>query len=347
MTTARNRLGWVDAGRGLAIALVVFFHTAQWLREAGLEVTGWVLVNETIATLRLPVFFLLAGLFAQKWMTAPWRSLWGVKLSLFAWVYLLWSVIATFTFMLGLNLQGAKGNYLAQLAQIPFLPFAPRFELWFIWALAFFFVIARLLFALPVSVQLAGTAVLSFVSLSWSAEWFPEANTGWAGLAKYFFFFLVGLHLRSTILRASERLPAVVLTAGFVLWLAMAVLGTAFGWGRTVPGYYFATSVVGLIAGLGVAKVISHWRGLRRLGAQTLPVYVTHTSIILLIGWLLALLPNDLLAGSSWGWLLVPTVAATAIAASLTIAHAVADRGALRYLYVAPAWFSGSPARVP
>lgn len=344
MSPTTDRLGWVDAGRGLAIALVVFFHTAQWLREAGLEVTGWVLVNDTIATLRLPVFFVLAGLFAQKWMTAPWRSLWGVKLSLFVWVYCLWSVIATFTFMLGLNLQGAQGNYFAQLAHIPMLPFAPRFELWFIWALAFFFVTARLLFRVPVAVQLTAAGALSFVALSWSAQWFPTANTGWSGMAKYFFFFLVGLHLRTLILRASERLSVWVLATGFAAWLTAAVLGTAYGWARTVPGYYFVTCLLGLIAGLGVAKVLSHWATLRSLGAQTLPVYVTHTSLVLVLAWLLAQTAGAL-SGPWWGWLLVPTVAVTAIAGSLLLAHAAERRTPWRYLYLAPPWFSRVPAR--
>ena len=344
MTSTTDRLGWVDAGRGLAIALVVFFHTAQWLREAGLEVTGWVLVNETIATLRLPVFFLLAGLFAQKWMTAPWRRLWGVKLSLFVWVYCLWSVIATFTFMLGLNLQGAQGNYLAQLANIPLLPIAPRFELWFIWALAFFFVVARLLFRVPVVVLLVATAALSFVALSWFAQWFPDANTGWTGMAKYFFFFLLGLHLRSLILRASQQLSPAVLAVGFVAWLTVAVLGATFGWARTVAGYYFVTCLLGLLAGLGVAKVLAHWATLRSLGAQTLPVYVTHTSLILVMAWLLSQ-AAPALAGVWWGWLLVPVVATVSIAGALVIAHAADRRQPWRYLYLAPPWFSRVPAR--
>ena len=338
-----GRLGWVDAGRGLAIALVVFFHTAQWLREAGLEVTGWVLVNDTIATLRLPVFFVLAGLFAQKWMTAPWRNLWGVKLSLFVWVYCLWSVIATFTFMLGLNLQGARGNYLAQLTNIPLLPVAPRFELWFIWALAFFFVAARLLYRVPVAVQLTAAGALSFVALSWFAQWFPDANTGWTGMAKYFFFFLVGLHLRALILRAADNVGPAVLTVGFVAWLAMAVTGTATGWAKSMPGYYFATCLVGLVAGLGVAKVLARWAALRSLGSQTLPVYVTHTSVILVLAWLLSQ-AAALLATVWWGWILVPTVAVTAIAVSLVLAHAAERRAPARYLYTAPPWFSRVPA---
>ncbi len=338
-----DRLGWVDAGRGLAIALVVFFHTAQWLREAGLEVTGWVLVNETIATLRLPVFFVLAGLFAQKWMTAPWGRLWGIKLSLFVWVYALWSIIATFTFMLGLHLQGAQGNYLFQLTNIPLLPFSPRFELWFIWALAIFFVVARLLYRIPVVVQLLTTGALSFVALSWFAVWFPSANTGWTGIPKYFFFFLVGLHLRAAILRASETLGARVLAAGFVAWLVVAVVGTASGWAKTMPGYYFATCLLGLVAGLAVARVLARWAMLRSLGAQTLPVYVTHTSIILVIAWLLAQ-ASGVLAAPWWGWLLVPTVALAAIAGSLALAHAAERRAPWRYLYVAPPWFSRVPA---
>lgn len=342
----KARFDWVDAGRGLAIFLVVMFHTAQWLREAGIPVAGWLYLNETLASLRLPLFFVMAGLFAQKWMTAPWAQLWGKKLSLFVWVYVLWSGIATLTFMLGLHMQGILGNPLRQIANLIWLPFLPRFELWFIWALALFFVTARALRRVPPWIQLATSGLLAAVALSWFTMWFPSGNTGWLGLARYFFFFLVGLLLRERILRLSTRVSPTVLVIGFVAWLTAAVAGSILDWAGAVPGYYFATCLLGLVAGLGLARVLSRWGGVRRLGAQTLPVYVTHTSIILVAAWLLWRI-GDVLASPIGGWLLVPTVAIGAVAGSVAFARWAENRTPWQYLYESPRWISGVSAGDP
>lgn len=341
MTTpeAKPRYEWVDAGRGLAIFLVVMFHGAQWLREAGLSVDGWLLINDTLPSLRMPLFFVMAGLFAQKWMTLPWARVWSGKLSLFVWVYAIWSVLATLTFMLGLHMQGILGNPLRQIANLVVVPVLPRFELWFIWALAIFFVVARLIRRVPSGVQLTATGVLSAVALTWFPTWFPSGNSGWFGLGRYFFFFLVGLLLRDAILRASVRLPTMTLAAGFALWAVAAVAGTVLGLNSAVPGYYFVTCLLGLVAGLAISKSLSGWRALRRLGAQTLPVYVTHTSIILGLAWLLSRV-SDSLSAPLWGWVVVPAVALSAVLGSLALAAWVATRRPWRYLYQTPEWLS-------
>jgi uncharacterized membrane protein YcfT len=102
----RARLQWVDAGRGISILLVVLYHSTNWLIVAGVHVEGWVEVNRALATLRMPLFFAISGLFAGKWLVASWADLWTTKLRLFIWVFLLWEVIGTVFFIVGLRLQG-------------------------------------------------------------------------------------------------------------------------------------------------------------------------------------------------------------------------------------------------
>lgn len=333
------RVEWVDAGRGLAIVLVVVYHAARWLSDGGFDVSGWLTVNDTIASLRLPLFFVMAGLFAQRWVNGTWRALWSNKLSLFVWVYGVWSIIATFTFMLGLNLQGARGNYLYQLANLIWAPLLPRFELWFIWALTVFFVIARLIRRWPIWLQLSMTGLLSAVALSGVFV----GNAGWLGSAKYFFFFLVGLLLRARLFSLAERATPPALTAFLVLWVAMAALGSLLGW-FAVPGYYFLSCLAGLAAGLAVSKVLAHVGAARYLGARTLPVYLTHTSVIIIVVWLMWRTQLATLS-AGWGWALVPAVALIAVVSSLGLSRALGNRPVARFLYEQPSWFSRAERR--
>lgn len=333
-STSRPRVEWVDAGRGLAITLVVLLHATNWLAEAGLAVDGWKQFCDTVASIRLPLFFMMSGLFAGKWMRAPWPDLWRAKLSLFVWVYAVWSVISTFSFMLGLNLQGAEGNYLSQLKNLLWAPFLPRFELWFIWALALFFCVGKLIHRLPVVAQLTASGVLSFVALSG----FIQGNTGWVGSAKYLFFFLVGLLLRNLIFERIDRASPTALSLSFLAWVGTAAGGTALGWAG-IPGYYMLSCVLGVVAGIGVSKVLARLPLWQYLGTRTLPVYLTHTSIILVVAWVLwKLVPLPHTVG--WGFALPPMVAALAIAASLALSRCADLTPGLRLLYTQPAWLS-------
>lgn len=330
------RIDWVDAGRGLAIILVVLYHATNWLSEAGIDTDGWHTVNETIASIRLPLFFTMAGLFAQKWAMASWSTLWTGKVSLFVWVYLLWSVIATLTFMLGLNMQGAEGNYLAQFRDLLVAPILPRFELWFIWALALFFILVKVIRRIPVVAQLVFAGALSAVLLSDVIG----GNAGWLGSGKYFFFFLIGLHGRSRLLAWSGRARPPALIGIFLAWVALVAAGTVFGW-RLVPGFYFACCMVGVAAGIAVSRALTPIPGIRYLGARTLPIYLTHTSLILVMTWLLWRLAASS-EGVILGWVLAPLLAAIAITVSLLLARVVAKGAVLRYLYEQPPWFAHS-----
>lgn len=336
----KPRIDWVDAGRGLAIVLVVLFHATNWLGEAGFDVEGWRGFNEFAASVRLPLFFTMAGLFAQKWIEGPWRALWSSKLSLFVWVYLVWSVIATFTFMLGLNMQGAQGNYLSQLTNLLWAPLLPRFELWFIWALAIFFIAAKVLRRVPTPALLVAAGVLSVIAFANSSV----ANVGWIGMGKYFFFFLAGLKLRSLILRWSAVGSPIVLGGVAAVWAALAVGGVLLDL-NLIPGYYFVSCVAGVGAGVALSRVLALVPGPRYLGSRTLPIYLTHTSVILVITWMLWKATDGNLPPFS-EVALPPLLAVVAVALSLGISRLCGRSRLTSWIYRQPAWFARSSASV-
>lgn len=335
----RPRIGWVDTGRGIAITLVVLFHASNWIGDAGFADEWWINTNAILATMRLPMFFIISGLFAGKWMTASWRSLWATKLSLFVWVYVLWSVVATFSFMAGLNMQGQQGNYFAQLRGLTTILWDPRFELWFIWALALFFALARLLNRVPPVVMLVTTGIVSAIALTGLIP----LTVGLQGALKYFFFFLVGMHLRRFFFWWAENLawPLRILVIGIAG--ALAIVGTRFGLSKDVPGYYFVACIAGGLAGIVISDLLARLARLTiltRLGQRTLPIYLTHTTIIILICWVLAFTRTDL--KTTWVALLVPlALTAVAITVSLLINRSVRTRAIWELLYEQPKWFAG------
>ncbi|WP_285036440.1 acyltransferase family protein [Plantibacter sp. ME-Dv--P-095] len=331
---AKPRLEWVDAGKGLAITLVAMYHSASWLLGAGFEIDGWRQVNEALSSLRMPLFFMLAGLFAAKWLTASWRALWRSKLSLFVWVFLVWEVIGSAVFLLGLTMKGQPINLVGTIRDLVVSPIAPRFELWFIWALAIFFVVAKLIRRIDWRIQLVVAGVCSATALS---GW-ETANIGWSGSIKYCFFFLAGLYLKDAVFRLSRARVGVLLVTLMVSWVAVSAVVAVFGL-RWVPGLYFVNCVLGVVTGVTVSRWLARIPRLVSIGSNTLPVYLTHTPLIIVMAYLLALLarvtPIAVVAPG-----LPPVLAGLAIAGSLLISGA-AMRGPARVLYEAPGFLRG------
>lgn len=309
--TTAGRLDWVDTGRGVAILLVPLFHATSWLRSVGIDVGDWPVVNDILSSLRMPMFFALAGLFAGKWLQASWSRLLREKVLLFAWVFLLWEVIGTATFILGQLSSGVGVNVLGQIEALIVSPVLPRFELWFIWALMMFFVLAKSIRRIPPRYQLILSALVSATALT---LW-PTYTTGWTGAAKYVFFFLAGIYLKSILVSFGSSRNIIILSAPLIVWVPLSVGAVLLGV-RSVPGLYFANCVVGVFAGIVLSRILSKAAWLRAVGQRTLPIYLAHTPLIILMCFVLTL-PAFESAVQNVAVVLPPMVAAFSIAGSL------------------------------
>ncbi len=329
---AKERLDWIDAGRGIAIVMVVLFHAANWLLAAGAQTSGWVELNTVVSSLRMPLFFTLSGLFAAKWVRGSWRRLLDVKVRLYGWVFLVWGLVGSTAFAVGVRMkgEGSLGTIV-----VPFLlsPVMPRLELWFIWALALFFVVAKATAKVPPVVQVA----VALVGAAFALSGWETASVGWSGSVKYYVFFLAGMYGRDVVMRLGRTPRTGLLAAVTVAWAGVSLTLWLLGL-RDVPGLYLVNCVLGVLAGIALARALSGVAVLRHVGSHTLPIYLAHTPLIVLTS--VALHYTVPLAGPVVGWLLPPVVGALAIWAALRLRD-VAQRHGAGFLYAPPRWFFG------
>ncbi|MDJ0349990.1 acyltransferase family protein [Cryobacterium sp. PH29-G1] len=336
--TATERIGWVDTGRGIAILLVALFHSANWLLGAGFDIPYWREINEALSSMRMPLFFVLSGLFAPKWLLKPWRDLWTVKVRLYLWVFLLWEVIGSIVFLLGQTMKGEGFGLRDAVLGLAVSPILPRFELWFIWALSIFFVVAKLSRRVDPRLQLVVAGAVSIVALSG----LETANVGWSGSLKYYFFFLAGIYLRNWIIRIGTVDNTLLVGAAMVLWVAVTAAIALLGL-RDVFGLYFVNCLVGVVGGIAFSRTLRGVRWFGAIGRITLPIYLAHTPIVILISFVLSL-PVIFPAVAVIAPVLPPILALAAVLLALAL-HRYAMRSWLRYAYEPPPFITELDAR--
>ncbi|MAU60856.1 MAG: acyltransferase [Parvibaculum sp.] len=181
---SKQRIGWIDAAKGLTIILVVMEHTTFGVQNAiGHLPLVFGAIAEFAKPFRMPLFFLVAGLFAYKALFGDWRKFVDGKIVHFAYFYVLWSVIQIGIKIIVPN-QGAWTVTYVDLLMIPIQPFA---VLWFIYALSLFFITLRLL----------RNARPFFIFLFAIALYFTRLDTGWMLIDEFawrFVWFVAGVY---------------------------------------------------------------------------------------------------------------------------------------------------------
>lgn len=215
--TGKPRVDWIDAVKGLTIMLVVMKHTTYGT-AAALDHLPYVfnILCEWTVPFRMPLFFLVAGLFAQKALRAPLRQFLDSKILHFVYFYLLWSLI-----QIGIKIVlPQEGIWHVTYKDLLMIPVEPFGLLWFIYALAIFFTIMRL-------TRDVRPAIMVFVAL---AFYFTKLNTGWTmpdEFAHRFIYFVVGIYAAPHVFTLASWAMAHVkqgITLGVTLLAAVALI---------------------------------------------------------------------------------------------------------------------------
>lgn len=306
----RNRETWVDAAKGVAILGVVFFHAVLVTADVDLA-WRWREASDLLDTLRMPLFFVTAGLFAAGVLAQPFRVLVHRRLARLLWLYLLWSTlwIGTFQVLPWPRPDVPRPSW----SELPLLLVWPNATTWFVYALALFLAATWCARRVPTWLLLGGAALLSVAA--------AQVDTGNAPIDKmgtYYVFFAAAVRLGPRIREIAPRIrgrQALALVPGYAA-VAVAVTATGLVW---VPGVRLVVGTVAVVAGVAAAVALSRARSaawLVALGRLTLPVYLLHSSVLLAA---VALLAPHRAAVEPWAPLVAPVLTAVATVVALLV----------------------------
>jgi uncharacterized membrane protein YcfT len=227
----------------------------------------------------MPVFFTISGMFAANAVLRPWRIAARGRIAKFYYLYVLWFAIHTAVLSLVPHFDTlAAGNVVDVIAQLTITPT----NLWYLLALAVYFVVARLTWAFPAAFVLIPAFLLSATASAGLLA--APGNRG--QLYQNLFFFLAGLRLKPWIERwvGSVTLRRVLVGGFFYLAVMLAVrqLG-AKEWFGVWPVVSILAVLLGVAAAVEVSRRLRVARPLSRLGRQTLPIYVIHMPLLALL----------------------------------------------------------------
>lgn len=308
VTPARKRETWVDVAKGAAILLVVLFHAGGYVPGTTTAGRAWEQVNVVLVSVRMPLFFLVSGLFignalvsqpARRFLrNKPWPPL---------YLFVLWTGVFA-------GLYAVSGGAFGESAVDSLML---QTTLWYLAGLTVHMSVAWVIRGLRPAVQIGGAAVLAVPF----AVFFPFELGGLAHIPNYFVFFLIGCHARPALtafVKRTGRIRAVLLLTGCV-----GLLGVAVVLRRELPEIQELQAVIlfGLLPLVAVpfALVCCHaiadsraGTRLAWLGRHTLPVFLLHPLALQLLDLLGApvLSAQPLLA---WGMPVVLSVGALGV----------------------------------
>jgi uncharacterized membrane protein YcfT len=280
-----KRLEWADVAKGVCIVLVVLWHVimkdylqVEW--RVGTPFPGaWGSAGELLLPLRMPLFFAISGFFAASAVRRPWRVLGRSKVAKFLYLYALWLCVHTALFALlpDFGTESARDvlHFLEQLTITPS-------NLWYLQALAIYFVVAKVSLRVPPPAMLAVTFALSATA---AAELIATPGDR-GGLYQNLVFFLAGLYGKSIVERVADTASWLRFFAVAVPYLGILALIHRFGV-KTWFGLWPAVSLVAVFLGVTLASLATSWARLTNvlvgIGRRTLPIYVIHMPLLAML----------------------------------------------------------------
>jgi uncharacterized membrane protein YcfT len=259
-----DRTLWIDAAKGLCIILVVLFHSTLGVEKDLGHLTWMHTVIEWAKPFRMPDFFLISGLFLSARIARPWREFLDAKVWHFAYFYVLW-----FHIHFGLRLKGTINEAgidgaLRQYLEAYIDPFG---SLWFIYLLAVFCIVAKLVHRQPTWLVM-GLGLTAHVAMPHTGIFLIDE------FFSRFVFFYTGFAFAPVILayaRSVARMPAALLAGSLALWAIVNTLGMTTGLAN-VPVFELGFAALGIAAVIATCVALTRQTALQRLvpGRQNL-----------------------------------------------------------------------------
>ena len=285
-----TRVVWMDGARALCIVLVVGYHAGHGAAEELLppDLTGaasaWMVANELLIPLRMPLFFVISGLLAGGAVARAWSRVVRPRILDYLWPYALWSTVFAATAWVRYRPEDPWGYLGDQLTRSLMLG-SPY---WFIGVLPIFFVLVRLGRSHP-RLLLALTFVLYALAPLTNDVLREIAPAGLAygvfQLMDLAFWYVLGYVLAAPIRRFGDT---VTLSVGLALTVGYAAAAAAYWWLQDVPAAgrlaELVASVVGILAVVALFARASSLPAVAAFGSavgrRTLAIYLVHPLVI-------------------------------------------------------------------
>ena len=273
-----KRLAYIDFLKGASISLVVFYHCSLFLQANGFQndVVGHAM--NALSLVRMPVFFFVSGYLSTDLVKRSWPQVLGGRVLTFVWLFGLWTFLRYlyFGYVVDNKLNPDDGFGLSAFVMSYI---NPDTQLWFIWALAIYTIVAKLTATLSRWVVVGGAFVVSALAYYSVFETYSNQQTY---LLWYSPFFFAALRFKSEIISLIERRSVLALVSSFALMLAFVVLAKLFG--TRISLLRMPLSVTATVATIVAAASLCRAGPVNdivaRIGALSLPIYLAHTFII-------------------------------------------------------------------
>lgn len=340
-----ERLHWVDTAKAAAILLVVLYHVGGtgvsmlFPGTTSYALTAWDELSRMLLPVRMPLFFLAAGMLASKAVHRPWRASWRSRFADILWPYILWSVV--FALVAGFAYRPADPRGYTEFSLGTILQGGTAY--WFLPVLVVFFAAAKLLREHPHLTTLA--ALLLLVAQPAVARQIPEfvpdaLATNIGRLVTFALWYFIGCYASTYMRRLADTGTRALMVGAVVIYGGMAYL--VYVRGTELP-VLFGMTVTGLMAAITLSVWASRFAPVRAassyLAARTLPIYLVHPVLLSVLGGVAIFLrgggspiPQDLLVLNV---VAVPVIVVVITAGSLA-AYDLAVCSRFRWLFKPP-----------
>ncbi len=286
---SKKRIAWADYARGIAIILVVNKHLMMGLEGAGITLNPWIVAfNDVFFNFRMPVFFILSGIFIGKSIIK--HSVYHLvlnRLNTIMYPYLIWSFIQiTLQIFLSkyTNAKKTPHDYF-------YILFKPHMieQFWYLYALflvTVFYVLIRVYLRPGIPLQLGLGIVFYYVAsfLKPDVSQFKVDDSLLHDVLYFYIFFAIGDAISSFVLERENFLKMARLS-NLAIIIVPFILTQA--WWLTHRNPFIL--IFGLIVLLGclflylVSFLLDRYdlfRWLRVIGNYSLYIYIMHILII-------------------------------------------------------------------
>lgn len=317
----RQELTWPNLAKAICILLVVMMHSGEQLAQlpwAHKEQLAhcWLIANEFIRPIRMPLFFLVSGLLASNSILFPQPSTQRNRLVKPLYLYFIWGLAYQILYPLD-----PAASWLALSFHNRFLPVLLLVMMsWYLAAMAMYYLLTRITLPLPLGPTLLLCAVLSVLGTVFETNLAAHEPK----MLRCAIFFVAGVRMKPAILAFVDKVTfphAFLLASAYAAGALVAVRAQTF----YLPVDMLAVAAAATLCALTAKRVSALIVPATWLAQRTLPIYLLHFLLLPVLANALAAFGSPILS-SFWAGSVYPIISVPILVGGALVIHAVLRR---------------------